>query len=286
MSKKSERVQVGRTVRTLPSGTPAGSLAARVAKNAALSAEVRAVTEAEARRARKEEIAAHLVVCQDLWYERAVEAKGRGNEVSELDYIKGANVIANKHADWVRRGKVLAGFPIYDVIAEELHRIGASAVAPSRDTGTLDAHLPPPASPGRKPLHAGPADPDAARREEQFRAGQERGRQQAEKVRQDRDAYQAALKKHGLADPTMGCPARAEDWVTNSGGLVAASSDVVRGRGALADRHRTPSRGAPTSLSSDCFAPTRSFGSAGSPGRTLPTLPPASNFSRPVTDGH
>jgi Ni/Co efflux regulator RcnB len=47
---------------------------------------------------------------------------------------------------------------------------------------------------------------EQARRDDQRRQAHERGQRLAEQVRRDREAYRAALKRHGLADPTLGVP--------------------------------------------------------------------------------
>jgi len=109
--------------------------------------------------------------------------------------------VEQAHAAWVAAGRV-GHFDFYAAVKRCEFELGHVAVAPAGMlSGTaLDASLPPARGEARAPLHDG----DATTREQAQRAAAERGRALAEQVRKDREAYRAALRRHGLEDPATG----------------------------------------------------------------------------------
>ncbi|MEY4551603.1 MAG: hypothetical protein RL685_7798 [Pseudomonadota bacterium] len=146
----------------------------------------------------------HAADCQSVVL---LHAQARGLDQRQVRRL--ANIVENQRRRFMRgpgNGQGGATFPVYDVLKSAVARV-TGGLAPPRNgklVGTAD--LPPPLAPSDGRPRAALSGAEKATREEQTRANEQRGRRLAEQRQSDREAYLAALRRHGLSDPSLGFP--------------------------------------------------------------------------------
>ncbi len=187
-------IVMGRHLRAQPDTRPGPreQLAARVERDTKLANENREL---------KRQLAAEQLAREADKYQHHIDDVVLPNsQAMHLDKV-GLTSLDNSVGNALRKhrqlGLPLKDFPVYDVISNWKARHGRAQPPPPKNASPLDAALPPPRQEGRTlPEHA--KSRDAAMRE-----SQERGARQREQVMKDREAYQKALAKYGLADPSL-----------------------------------------------------------------------------------
>lgn len=184
-----KRVQIGRSVKTLPAPNPTTRERARTKRKLeradAEREQRRQQAEAELQRADAE----HAQRCRDIVMLHAGQIGLTGPSVSKL-----ANVVENQRRAHIRAGGQAKSFDPYGVIKHKLPDLGIG-VAPRAK----------PAAPPPMPLSdRGSVATDAERQrlQERRELNHDRGRRMAEQQQADREAYEAALKRHGLSNPS------------------------------------------------------------------------------------
>jgi hypothetical protein len=188
------QVQIGRRVATLPTTvpTPGEKLRAHVERNAKAAEELRKLQAENAqleRQLQRERIDRNI---EDIGI-----LKVQAGELSKVDALKLGRVLKAKFERHCASGREPRKFDPYDVMNRFMARIGKALPVAPKNANPLDAHLPPPTQAG----HVLPAD--AASRDAAMRASQERGARLREQVLQDREAYNAALRRYGLDNPAF-----------------------------------------------------------------------------------
>jgi hypothetical protein len=192
------RVTVGRRQRTLPQPTAAGERAAQVDRR---ERESKALREERAKTARLE---AELAATK---YQHHIEDVVLLNKqemgLDTIAFVSLDNSVANALKHHVRAGKPLRAFPVYDVISAWKARHGRAVRRPD-PSGSLDQQLPPPAQQGQRRPGQAAVPGDQRSHDEAMRASKEHGARLREQDRNDRESYEAALRRHGLTDPSVG----------------------------------------------------------------------------------
>lgn len=151
---------------------------------------------ADAADAKREATEANIkAVC----YQRGTAAGLDASGVNKL-----ADDMAAMFRDRTRQGQP---FDVYRELQVWLHAAGRIALPPGDGANPIDdelARLPPPPQPGKPgaPLTGSEEAERAARAE----AAQARAKALAKQVAADREAYHAALRRHGLTPPGRGYP--------------------------------------------------------------------------------
>lgn len=186
-------VTVGRRQRALPQPTAAGKLAAKVEADGRKSARER-----ELERKLAAEEAAHEATKYQHHIDDVVLLNKQEMGLDKIAFVSLDNSVANALKHHVRAGKPLKTFNPYDVISDWKARHGRALPPAPKNGNPLEMQLPPPSQEGIR------LPGDAASRAAQHRAAQERGAALRKQVLEDRQAYQDALRRHGLADPVHG----------------------------------------------------------------------------------
>src|SRR5258708_9084369 len=126
--------------------------------------------------------------------------KVQAGELTRLDALRLGRTLKAKFEKHCAAGLEPRKFDPYRPMNEFMARIGKALPPAPKNGNGLTANLPPPSQAGRVLPQDRAAD-DAKQRE-----AQERGARLRAEVLRDRQAYQDALKRHGLSDPTVGTP--------------------------------------------------------------------------------
>jgi hypothetical protein len=184
-------------------------------ERAARSALQRSVEQRQALQARNQELEAELARTR-LENERArirdnVEwiALTRGHIAGLGDNDQRLKVMVGKvlrqFDAHVASGKPAGRFDVYRVCDETRAEVMGTLGPPSQSSA-LDAQLPPPRADAGAlpPTSASDRDEQTTSIAEARARSEARARQHAEETRRSREAYEAARKKYGLADPALG----------------------------------------------------------------------------------
>jgi hypothetical protein len=186
-------VTVGRNQRTPPILTAQDKLRARVEAKAKADVRVRELEAENAQLRRDQEFHALDRQCEEILKLRIAALKLTPTEIHRQ-----ANALNGAMARHKAKGLPAKRFDPYAVLNRDAERHGRAVPTTPKDANPLEAQLPPPSQEG----HTMPND--AAAREAQHREAQERGARLRKQVLEDRQAYQEALRRHGLLDPAIG----------------------------------------------------------------------------------